>query len=117
MPHYVQAPAGAPTQKAHGLILATLITATKAAQAIAEIRALVPPPSVSIETISHFENPNQPPGNPRQPGDRIAVFVNSTDDITTDAAHVAMDALEQQIANLPAGAPPNQPYFNQTEHY
>ncbi len=117
MPHYVQAPkapAGAPA-KAHGFILAKLITATSAQAAMTDIRALVPPPSLTIETISHFENENQPPGNARQPGDRIAVFVNSTDDITTDAAHVDMDALQQQIASLPPGA--GQKYFSQTEHY
>jgi hypothetical protein len=118
MPHYVPAPGG-PAPQAHGFILLTMITGTQAPAAMQAIRlvAAPPPPApvLSIETISHFEDPNQAGGGKRQPGDRIAVFVNAAAAIQSAAAHAAMDQLVASILALPIGA--GQKFFARAEHY
>lgn len=114
MPHYVPAPHG-PAPEAHGLILGRLLNKANAALAMAGIKAIVPPASLTIATISHFEDPTTPGGGGRPPGDRIGVFVNATAPLQSAAAHAAMDQLVLMVTALgPANGPK---YFNQLEHY
>lgn len=105
MPHYV--PAGG-SGLAHGLVLADLKKIAGAQAAMNAINALKVA-GLSIQAISHFEDPAGPNGQPRPPGDRIGVFVNSTQPLGSAAAHTLLATLEADIEALG--------YFTQTEHY
>jgi hypothetical protein len=125
MPHF-KVPTGAPTfppnnnATAHSLIIARLRNKANGQNACQAVRNLQTDPGkpapLTIVTASQMEDVDDH-GNAVRPGERVIVFVNSTDKIRTDTAHADMQTLINLI--VPLTDPANgQNYFKPNpEHY
>lgn len=79
----------------HGYVIRRVTTGSATAKA-AQIKAMVPPPGVTIVVSSAMEQP----GSPGNEGNTVITFAQVTDPTHSPAAHAKLQALATQIDAL-----------------